>query len=100
MSLDPNLLLPAFSAIAGVGLGLVTALKGSETKPVWPLRYLLRQLSARNQFKALKRYAEKRRTYSFREQFLASAFIWFFIFMVTGILVLAWLSPCPGRGGC
>jgi hypothetical protein len=93
-TLTRELLILAIAAIGGVGLGMVTAIQGTETRPVWPVRYYLFLLSYR-QPRFLKGYAAKRSTFPFREQFLASSFLWFFILFIAGQFAFG----C-GRNGC
>ncbi len=83
-----------YAAVGGVALGAVTARLGTEAEPVWPVRLYLSLLSF-NQPQRLKRYVEGRKRFAFREQLLASSFIWFFILFGAGLYIFG----C-GRRGC
>jgi hypothetical protein len=80
--------------VFGAALGLVTALLGSTDKPGLPVRIYLLLLTLR-QPKVLKTYAKNRTSFSFREKILAGSFIWFFIFLILGMVIFG----C-GRYGC
>jgi len=90
-----ELIIFVVAAVGGVGLGLVTALQGTESKPVWPVRLYLRLLASPWPIKRFIDYPAKRTVFPFREQFLDSSFIWFFALFMTGIIAFG----C-GRNGC
>ncbi len=74
------------AALAGIVVGAFHSRLGTETSPVWPVRlYLL--LFRHNQPRVVRQYAERRTTFRWREQFMASAFVWFFIFFVVAVFV-------------
>lgn len=80
------------SALLGVVIGAVHARIGSETSPVWPVRLYLFILTF-NQPKWVSGYAKSRNRFAWREQFMASSFIWFFFLFILAIV----LFGCGGR---
>jgi hypothetical protein len=63
--------------------------------PAWPLRVYL-YFFRHSGWAWFQRYPDTRQTFSRREQFLTSLFIWFFIFFVVAIIALG----CNRRGAC
>jgi hypothetical protein len=73
----------------------VTVRETSPDTPVWPVRFYLWFFRVSN-VPWFRRYPESRITFSVREQFLTSFFIWFFIFFIVAISAL----ECDRRGTC
>ena len=74
------------AVLAGIVVGAFHSRLGTEISPVWPLRlYLL--LFRTNQPRIVRRHVEGLTTFRWREQFMASAFVWFFIFFVIAMFV-------------
>ena|SRR5688572_25560574 len=63
--------------------------------PAWPVRLYLYFFRSSG-VPWFRRYPDTRTTFSRREQFLTSWFIWFFIFFVAAI----YLFECHRRGTC
>jgi hypothetical protein len=73
----------------------VATRSNSPESPVWPIRLWL-WLFRNHAITWFKRYPEKRNTFSRREQFLATFFIWFFVAFAIGAAFLS----CSYRTGC
>lgn len=81
--------------ILALPAGALTVRRATPELPAWPVRlYLL--LFRINAIPWIRSYADRRRTFSRREQFLASSFVWFFIFFVSAAMAFG----CNYRLGC
>jgi len=95
---DPNVR-EAVIFVAALGLAVllaaVTANRAQTESPVWPIRlwFFVLRMQALPWF---RRYPDKRRAFSPREQFLANFFVWFFLLFIAAIL----LFGCNHRTGC
>ena len=76
------------AAIGGLVLGTITAAASSKDSPVWPVRLYLELFRNARKVPTLRRYADERSVFPFREQLLASWFIWFFIIFGISIFIL------------
>ena len=75
------------SLIIGVVVGYIHARLGNETNPVWPVKlyiYLFKQST-----EYFRKYADNRHIFQLREQFIASAFVWFFIIFIASMAFIA-----------
>ena len=78
----PNdVLIFILSGVLGVLVGFFHARKGNVEKPIWPIKLYLMIIG--NHVLTLRKYADSRNHFMFREQFMAAAFIWFFIIFVS-----------------
>ncbi|MES2072005.1 MAG: hypothetical protein V4488_16735 [Pseudomonadota bacterium] len=73
-----DILLLFAAAIVGIFFGAIHAARGKIDSPIWPVRLYL-TIFRHRQPRVLKNYAAKRSQFTWREQFMAGAFIWFFI---------------------
>jgi len=73
------------SAIIGVAVGYIHAKLGKEYNPVWPIKLYLSLF--RQSIGFFRKYADKRHSFQFREQFMAAAFVWFFIIFIISLMV-------------
>jgi hypothetical protein len=80
---------------AGVGLlfAVATVLLRTAENPGWPIKLYLFIIDAAK-FPGLRSYTSSRKSFSLREQFLASWFIWFFVLF----LVFLFFWGCSRRG--
>ena len=81
--------------ILALGAAWVTVRDALPDAPVWPVRVYL-WFFRRSNIAWFRRYPATRSTFSRREQFLTSFFIWFFIFFLVAIVAF----ECDRRGTC
>ena len=85
--------LAVIAMFGSLPLALVTVARQRAEKPVWPVRLYL-FIFTMSIIPGARSYASSRKTFSLREQFVASWFVWFFILFL--VLVFNW--GCPRRG--
>ncbi|MES2070274.1 MAG: hypothetical protein V4488_08000 [Pseudomonadota bacterium] len=90
---DVQLLLAA--AIVGIFVGAIHAMLGRIDSPIWPVRLYLVLLRYR-QPESLRKYAASRTEFTWREQFMAAAFIWFFM----AFIGMGFLFGCGRKTYC
>jgi hypothetical protein len=81
--------------ITGILAGAIHAMLGRIDSPIWPVRLYLALFRYR-QPEVLRRYAASRSKFAWREQFMAAAFVWFFIAFSGLIFFLG----CSHKGDC
>lgn len=82
------------ACLVGFAMALGTVSFSKPDRPVWPIRFYL-LLFSMSRVASFRRYGASRKSFTWREQFLASWFIWSFI----AFIVMVWFSGCP-RHGC
>jgi hypothetical protein len=85
--------LAVIATLGSLPLALATVARRREESPVWPVRLYLFIFTMVN-IPGVRSYASSRKTFSLREQFVASWFVWFFILF--SVLLFNW--ACPRRG--
>jgi hypothetical protein len=73
------------AVVLGVVIGYIHACQGTSTNPIWPIKVYLGFFKLH--VHTLRKYASTRTTFTFREQFMAAAFIWFFVLFLSMIFV-------------
>ena len=82
------------ACLVGLPLALGTVSFSKPGRPVWPIRFYL-LLFSMSRLASVRRYGTSRKSFSWREQFVASWFVWSFI----AFMVLIFSFGCP-RHGC
>ena len=86
MEIPPEILAVLTSAVLGFAVAGIHVSFSTPDRPIWPIKLYLIILKT-NQPKNLKTYAISRSKFRWREQFMAAAFIWFFIFLILAFSV-------------
>ena len=76
-----DLLLFLIAVAVSFFLAMGTVIRSSPEKIVWPMR-LYQLMLLTNPWPQIRRYAESRKTFALREQFLVSWLVWFFIVFI------------------
>lgn len=70
------------AGVLGILVGYIHSKFGNDDNPIWPVKLYL-ELFKHNQPKILKDYGASRKSFKYREQFMAASFIWFFIIFIS-----------------
>ena len=73
------------AAVLGVAIGYIHACQGTSNNPIWPIKVYLGIFKLH--IHTLRKYASSRTTFTFREQFMAASFTWFFVLFLAMILI-------------